>query len=117
MACGFCFTIGLIFTCGSGEYWLTLFDKYGAMGLTLIAFAEIMSVMYVYGHKQFTEDIHEMTGVRPGMYWQLMWRFVAPVLIAVLLGCSVVSELMSSPTYSAWNKDKVSMKVVALWFK
>ncbi len=54
-ACLLCATIGIIFTTGAGEYWLTLFDSYGAMGLSLIAFAEIMSVMYVYGHKKFTD--------------------------------------------------------------
>ncbi len=69
-ACLCCFSIGVLFTTGAGEYWLTLFDDYGAMGLTLIAFAEIVTVMYVYGHKRFTEDIYRMTGTRPGIYWQ-----------------------------------------------
>ena len=40
-ACLLCFLIGLVFTTGAGEYWLTLFDTYGAMGLTLIALIEI----------------------------------------------------------------------------
>ena len=57
-----CFSIGLIFTTGAGEYWLTLFDSFGATGLTFIAFAELLSVMYVYGHKRFTKDIETMTG-------------------------------------------------------
>ena len=41
IACIICFVVGLVFTTGSGEYWLTLFDRYGAMGLTLIAFIEV----------------------------------------------------------------------------
>ena len=65
-ACFFCFCVGIIFTTGAGEYWLTLFDNYGAMGLTLIGLAEILAVMYVYGHKKFTQDVEDMTGVRPG---------------------------------------------------
>jgi solute carrier family 6 amino acid/orphan transporter-like 15/16/17/18/20 len=36
------------------------------MGLTLIGLAEIMAVMYVYGHKKFTQDVEDMTGIRPG---------------------------------------------------
>ena len=36
--------------------------SFGATGLTLIAFAELVSVMYVYGHKRFTDDIENMTG-------------------------------------------------------
>ena len=49
-----CFTIGLVFTTGAGEYWLTLFDSFGATGLTFIAFTELVSVMYVYGHARFS---------------------------------------------------------------
>ena len=64
ISCGICFIFGLVFTTGAGEYWLSLFDRYAAMGLTLIAFIEIVSVMYVYGHRRFTEDIHDMTGYR-----------------------------------------------------
>ncbi len=41
------------------------------MGLSIIAFCEIMAVMYVYGHARFTEDIYQMTGVRPGPFWQM----------------------------------------------
>ena len=58
-ACLLCFLIGLVFTTGAGEYWLTLFDTYGAMGLTLIALIEILSLMYSYGHARFTNDIEE----------------------------------------------------------
>jgi hypothetical protein len=47
--------VGVLFTTGAGEYWLTLVDTYGATGLTLIAFIEVIIVMYVYGHEKFTE--------------------------------------------------------------
>jgi solute carrier family 6 (neurotransmitter transporter, amino acid/orphan) member 15/16/17/18/20 len=40
-ACFFCFCVGVLFTTGAGEYWLTLFDNYGAMGLTLIGLVSI----------------------------------------------------------------------------
>ena len=78
------------------------------MGLTFIAFAEIMAVAYVYGHERFTQDIFEMTGTRPGVYWQVMWRFAAPSLIAAILVCSVVSQFLKVPTYSAWNQEEAS---------
>ena len=76
------------------------------MGLTLIALTEIMAVMYIYGHKQFTDDIEEMTGVRPGIYWQICWRFVSPALLAIVLTTSVVMSFLSTPGYTAWNIDK-----------
>ena len=99
--------VGLIFTTGAGEYFLTLFDSYGAMGLTLIALTEIMAVMYIYGHAQFTDDIEEMTGVRPGIYWQVCWRFISPALLATVLCTSVVMSFLKTPEYTAWNKYEV----------
>jgi len=101
-ACLLCFLVGLVFTTGAGEYWLTLFDTYGAMGLTFIALIEITSLMYVYGHERFTDDIEEMTGVRPGLYWQLTWRLIAPVMLTGLLLMSIIKTITSSPEYSAW---------------
>jgi len=101
-----CFTIGLVFTTGAGEYWLTLFDSFGATGLTFIAFTELVSVMYVYGHERFSNDIERMTGVRPGLYWQIMWRFVSPVLMAVVIMSSIYFMFKHTPTYTAWDGDQ-----------
>jgi len=105
IACLICFLIGVVFTTGAGEYWLTLFDAYGAFGLSLIALIEIMSTMYVYGHKNFTNDIHQMTGVRPGLYWQLTWRLIAPALITILVITSVINQFKEHPKYDAYRVE------------
>ena len=48
------FTVGIIFCQGSGEYWLQIFDTYGATyGLLTIAFFEIVVVVYIYGIKKY----------------------------------------------------------------
>ena len=114
-----CFTIGLVFTTGAGEYWLTLFDSFGATGLTFIAFTELVSVMYVYGHQKFTRDITVMTGVRPGLFWQITWRsvllimtvmmtmmsrFVSPALMAGIILSSLYFMMSHWPTYTAWDR-------------
>jgi solute carrier family 6 amino acid/orphan transporter-like 15/16/17/18/20 len=107
VACFLCFLVGLIFTTGAGEYWLTLFDTYGAMGLSLIALVEIIAIMYVYGHQRFTQDIEDMTGYRPGWYWQITWRFVAPALLFIVLMSSIVFEVQKNPEYTAWIGSEV----------
>jgi len=101
-----CFCVGVIFTTGSGEYWLTLFDTFGATGLTFIAFTELVSVMYVYGHERFTQDIKNMTGLRPTLYWQIMWRYISPIFMATVIISSVYFMLSNTPTYTAWNQQK-----------
>ena len=49
--CLFCFTVGLIFCTGAGEYWLKMFDSFaGTLGLVVVAFMEMIAVIYIYGH-------------------------------------------------------------------
>lgn len=51
--CAFCFCVGLIFTTGAGEYWLKMFDSFaGTLGLVVVAFMEMIAVVYVYGHEK-----------------------------------------------------------------
>ena len=38
---------------GAGEYWLKMFDSFaGTLGLVVVAFMEMIAVIYVYGHKK-----------------------------------------------------------------
>ncbi|XP_030745161.1 sodium- and chloride-dependent transporter XTRP3 isoform X2 [Sitophilus oryzae] len=110
--CVICFFIGLIFTTGAGEYWLSMFDSFaGTIGLVVVALMEMIAVIYVYGHEKFTKDIYEMTGYKPGLYWQVTWRFLAPSIMIVILVSSIVSMVIQHPEYSAWSAEKgVSVK-------
>jgi hypothetical protein len=40
----FSYLVGIVFTTSAGEYWLTLFDSFGATGLTFIAFTGIRQI-------------------------------------------------------------------------
>jgi len=55
-----------------------------------------------------------MTGYRPGMYWQLTWRYIGPAMMGVLLTSSVYQMVSTPPTYSAWDAKEVSFSVLAL---
>ncbi|CAH2004295.1 unnamed protein product [Acanthoscelides obtectus] len=105
--CIICFFVGIIFTTGAGEYWLSMFDSFaGTIGLVVVAMMEMISVVYVYGHEKFTKDIQDMTGYKPGIYWQVTWRFLAPIIMAVILVSSVVSMVIKHPTYQAWSREE-----------
>lgn len=100
--------MGIIFTTGAGEYWLTMFDSFaGTIGLVVVASMEMIAVIYVYGHEKFTKDIQDMTGVKPGPYWQITWKYLAPIIMVVILVSSIVSMIIHHPEYKAWNKEKV----------
>ncbi|XP_012221817.1 sodium-dependent neutral amino acid transporter B(0)AT2 isoform X2 [Linepithema humile] len=104
VVCVVCFFVGLIFCTGAGEYWLKMFDSFaGTIGLVMVALMEMISVVFVYGHEKFTKDIEEMTGYRPGAYWQITWRFLAPIIMVGILVSSIASMFIKKPQYSAWN--------------
>ncbi|CAH0387581.1 unnamed protein product [Bemisia tabaci] len=102
--CLICFLVGLIFTTGAGEYWLKMFDSFaGTIGLVMIALLEMLSVMFIYGHQKFTQDIYDMTGYRPGIYWQVTWRFLAPLIMSCILVSSIAFRFLHTPKYGAWD--------------
>lgn len=85
-----------------------MFDSFaGTIGLVVIALMETIAVIYIYGHARFTEDIYQMTGYRPGLYWQYTWRYIGPAIMFVILVSSIVCMIVQNPTYSAWNASEV----------
>lgn len=116
VVCLFCFFVGLIFSTGAGEYWLEMFDSFaGTIGLVVVALMEMIAVIYIYGHKKFTEDIYQMTGYRPGIYWQWTWRYIGPVIMVCILFSSIVMMIIRNPTYEAWNAETVSSLSDLFW--
>ncbi|KAL5285600.1 SLC6A19.2 family protein [Megaselia abdita] len=106
VVCVFCFLVGFIFCTGAGEYWLKMFDSFaGTIGLVVVALMEMISVVYIYGHKKFTEDIYQMTGYRPGPYWQWTWRYIGPFIMVCILISSIIFMVIKNPTYGAWSKE------------
>lgn len=51
--CLIAFLTALIFTLGSGNYWVEVFNGYvGSVPLLIIAFFEITAVIYIHGMKK-----------------------------------------------------------------
>ncbi|KAM9775946.1 sodium-dependent neutral amino acid transporter B(0)AT1-like [Syngnathus typhle] len=102
--CLISFLISLIFTMGSGNYWVEVFNSYvGSVPLLIIALFELIGVVYIYGMRNFSEDIYFMTGKRPNIYWRFCWTFISPLMLLVVLIAYVVLQAQKHPTYPAWN--------------
>ncbi|KIH51132.1 hypothetical protein ANCDUO_18785, partial [Ancylostoma duodenale] len=92
-------------------YWVALFDSFaGSYALMCVAFFEVIAVVYVYGYRRFSRDIEFMTGSTPGQYWLITWRFVAPIIMAVLFTCSVVQCFSKATTYYAYDRETTKQK-------
>ncbi|XP_051526713.1 sodium-dependent neutral amino acid transporter B(0)AT3-like [Myxocyprinus asiaticus] len=106
LICVVCFVVALIFTLGSGNYWLEIFNSYvGSVPLLVIAFFEIVGVVVFYGMKQFSDDIEYMTGRRPNIFWRVCWMGISPLMLIVVLVAYIVVQVQKHPTYPAWNPE------------
>ncbi|XP_029592082.1 sodium-dependent neutral amino acid transporter B(0)AT3-like [Salmo trutta] len=103
------FLVALIFTMGSGNYWLEVFNSYvGSVPFLIIAFFEIIAVAYIYGIGRFSDDLEFMTGRRPNIFWKVCWLVISPLMLFVVLVAYVVVQAQTHPTYPAWNPDYVN---------
>ncbi|KAJ8397299.1 hypothetical protein AAFF_G00441330 [Aldrovandia affinis] len=117
LICVICFAMALIFTLRSGNYWLEIFNSYvGSVPLLVIAFFELIAVVYVYGINRFNDDILFMTGKKPNWYWQACWRVISPLTLLLVLVAYVVVQAQQRPKYPAWNPEYVDFPETDLQF-
>ncbi len=45
---------------------------------------EAIAVSWLYGIKRISEDVKQMLGSKPGIFWIVTWCFVAPVFLGVM---------------------------------
>ncbi|XP_002161387.2 sodium-dependent neutral amino acid transporter B(0)AT2 isoform X1 [Hydra vulgaris] len=116
--CSILFCLGLLFCQGSGIYWLQMFDTYSAsVSLLVIALLESFIVVYVYGIKNFEDDIEFMLGKRPNFFWKFGWCVTAPLLIVSILIASLYGLFSKTITYNSWNsfQFRVEKKSYPSW--
>ncbi|VDN60682.1 unnamed protein product [Dracunculus medinensis] len=88
-------------SCLIGLYWVSLFDQFaGSYALMVVAFFEIVAVIYVYGCRKFTRDIELMTGESVSLYWTISWRIFAPLIMIGLFSSSITLQVATE--YPAW---------------
>ncbi|XP_059144575.1 sodium- and chloride-dependent neutral and basic amino acid transporter B(0+)-like [Physella acuta] len=124
-----CFLLALPCTCPGGDYVVTIMDHYGAdFSVLILAFCEVVSVMWVYGVMRFFNDIKYMLGAKPHgwPYWIFCWSFSAPLLIAALFLYRMIRY--KPPTYSpgvpfplfaqaiGWTLLTAVLCPIPLWF-
>lgn len=96
VVCLIYFIIGLVLASQSGSYWIELFDQYSSnYGIFIIATFELVSVSWVYGIERFKIDLtatippdqKKRIKIMHGFFyvWEILWRFVTPVILIVSL--------------------------------
>ena len=79
----------------SGIYTFQWFDTFAAgVSLLFVAFFEAIAVAWFYGIDRLSDDINEMLGSRPGLFWRLCWKFFSPLFLLT----AIVAAAVTFPT-------------------
>uniref|UniRef100_A0A3Q3L6K3 Transporter n=1 Tax=Mastacembelus armatus TaxID=205130 RepID=A0A3Q3L6K3_9TELE len=98
------FLVALLCITNGGIYVLTLLDKYAA-GTSILfgVLIEAIGVSWFYGVDRFSEDIQQMMGFKPGLYWRLCWKFVSPAFLLVTSTLTSSGLKYDDYTFPNWS--------------
>ncbi|XP_075737490.1 sodium-dependent dopamine transporter-like isoform X3 [Rhipicephalus microplus] len=96
--CGVMFAAGVVFTTPAGIHILAVMDAYVFSWTALmLGFLECVVITWIYGFKQFAEDVDTILQQTLGRGWMVIWSFVTPGIILVTL----VFTIFGSPDISS----------------
>ena len=107
------FLLGLGFTTYAGEYLVQLFNKFSVdIPIIVTGLFELICVVWFYGLDRFADDIEYMTGRRPYFVFHLLWKYVSPLFLVVMLVMSFYGMCANTPTYQVWDRvNAVTMQL------
>nr|XP_057904030.1 sodium-dependent neutral amino acid transporter B(0)AT1-like isoform X2 [Doryrhamphus excisus] len=77
----------------------------GSVPLLTVGFFEMIAVVYIYGIDRFNGDVEFMTGYKPGIFWQVTWRVISPLIVLVIIVFYLVTQAQEKFTYLIWDPD------------
>jgi len=92
--CVFGFLVGLVFTTGSGMFWLDIVDHWmNNYGLVVIGLLECIAIGWFYGTGKLRDYINEVSDFRIGWWWDLFVRWVTPLVLGWALVANIIEEI------------------------
>ena len=83
-----------MFATGSGLYWLDIVDHYiNQYGLVVAGILECLIIGWILRAKVLRNHINAVSSRSIGRGWDFLIKFVTPVILVIILGAQLFSEL------------------------
>ena len=88
------FAFGLLFISGAGLYWLDIIDYFmNFFGLALACLIECIVIGWIMKATTVMAHVNAMPGMKIGKTWEIMIRYVAPLILFALLVTEVAARV------------------------
>ncbi|XP_075679164.1 sodium-dependent serotonin transporter-like isoform X2 [Dermatophagoides pteronyssinus] len=89
----FIYLCALPTTTFGGNYLITLLDTHGtALSVLFVVFIETMAISWFYGTDKISNQINEMIGHRPNIFWRVCWKCVCPIFLGFIAFASLINK-------------------------
>ncbi|KAI1902894.1 hypothetical protein AGOR_G00021010 [Albula goreensis] len=89
--CCIAFFLGIPNVMQVGIYVFQLMDHYTAIvSIMFLAFFEVVAVCWMYGVKRLSQNIEEMTGKKPNIFFVACWTVISPVIVLIILVFTII---------------------------
>jgi len=58
--------------------------------ILFVVFLETIGVFWFYGVSRFCDDVEQMIGSQPSMFWRVCWKFISPLFLFIILIFSLI---------------------------
>ncbi|KAJ6601511.1 Sodium-dependent serotonin transporter, partial [Pseudolycoriella hygida] len=74
-----------------GVYLVNFLNVYGpGLAILFVVFVEAAGVFWFYGVDNFSKDIEEMIGHKPGIFWRVCWTYISPIFLLIIFVFSLL---------------------------
>ncbi|XP_039611013.1 sodium- and chloride-dependent GABA transporter ine [Polypterus senegalus] len=85
------FLLGIPHVMQVGIYTFQLMDHYTAIvSVMFLAFFEVVAICWIYGVCRLSQNVQEMMGKEPSLFFRMCWIVVSPGLVTIILVFTVI---------------------------